>query len=59
MDACLAVDCEVDKVLLKFRDIKESYNKVLQQLIDDLETMKNDLQKNNTNYGKGRIFNYE
>lgn len=52
MDACLAVDCEVDKVLLKFRDIRQSYNKVLQQLIDDLETMKNDLQKNNTNYGK-------
>lgn len=52
MDACLAVDCEVDKVLLKFRDIRQNYNKVLQQLIDDLETMKNDLQKNNINYGK-------
>lgn len=59
MDACLAVDCEVDKVLLKFKDIRQSYNKVLQRLIDDLETMKNDLHTNNTNDGKGLSFYYK
>lgn len=51
MDACIAVDREIDKVLSKFGDIRESYSSTLQQLIDDLETVKNDLQKN-TNNGK-------
>lgn len=52
MDACLAVDREVDKVLSRFEDISKNYNVVLQQLIDDMETMKNDLQTNNINEGK-------
>lgn len=51
MDACIAVDREIDKVLSKFGDIRESYSSTLQQLIDDLETVQNDLQKN-TNNGK-------
>jgi len=52
MDACLAVEHEVDKVLSKFEDMSKSYNVVLQQLIDDLETMKNDLQTNSINEGE-------
>lgn len=51
MDACIAVDREVDKVLSKFGDIRQTYSVVLQQLIDNLETVKNDLQSN-TNDGK-------
>lgn len=49
MDACIAVDREIDKVLSKFGDIRESYSSTLQQLIDELETVKNDLQKNTDN----------
>lgn len=51
MDACIAVDREIDKVLSKFGDIRESYSSTLQQLIDDLESAKNDLEKS-TNDGK-------
>lgn len=52
MDACLAVDREVDKVLSKFGDIRQSYSDGLQNLIENLESIKNDLQSNNTNDGK-------
>lgn len=52
MDACMAVDREIDKVLSKFGDIRQSYNDVLQQLIDNLENVKNDYLKTNTNDGK-------
>lgn len=51
MDACLAVEREVDNVLSKFGDIKQNFNQVLQQLIDDIETVKNDLHTKNTNDG--------
>lgn len=47
MDACLAVDREVDKVLDKFGDIRQSINDDLQDLIDSLETVKNNLDSNN------------
>lgn len=57
MDACIAVEREVDKVLSKFGDIRQSCSVVLQQLIDDLETVKNDLQSN-TNDGKVLIIIY-
>ncbi|XP_050439225.1 E3 ubiquitin-protein ligase RMND5A-like isoform X2 [Adelges cooleyi] len=43
MDACLAVDREVDKVLSKFGQIRENVDNVLQQLIDSLENIKCDL----------------
>ncbi|XP_060844989.1 E3 ubiquitin-protein ligase RMND5A-like [Rhopalosiphum padi] len=46
MDACLAVDREVDKVLSKFEDMSRSYNNVLQQLIDSLEIIQNDWKTN-------------
>jgi hypothetical protein len=52
MDACLAVDHEVDKVLSKFGDIRRSYSDGLQDLIENLENIKNNLQTNNTNDGK-------
>lgn len=52
MDACLAVDREVDKVLSKFEDMSKSYNVVLQQLIDSLEIIKNDWQNNAIKDGK-------
>jgi len=52
MDACLAVDREVDKVLSKFEDMSKSYNVVLQQLIDSLEIIQNDWQTNAIKDGK-------
>jgi len=52
MDACLAVDREVDKVLSRFRDMSRSYNVVLQQLIDSLEIIQNDWQNNAIKDGK-------
>lgn len=52
MDACLAVDREVDKVLSRFEDMSKSYNVVLQQLIDSLEIIKNDWQNNAIKDGK-------
>lgn len=51
MDACIAVEREVDKVISKFGDFRENYSAVLQQLIDNLETINNDLQ-GNPNDGK-------
>lgn len=52
MDACLAVDREVDKVLSRFEDMSKSYNVVLQQLIDSLEIIQNDWQNNVIKDGK-------
>jgi hypothetical protein len=52
MDACLAVDREVDKVLSKFEDMSRSYNNVLQQLIDSLEIIQNDWKTNSIKEGK-------
>lgn len=52
MDACLAVDREVDKVLSRFEDMSKSYNVVLQQLIDSLEIIQNDWQNNAIKDGK-------
>lgn len=46
MDACVAVEREVDKVLSKLGDIRENYNDELQKLIDKLETARNDLETN-------------
>lgn len=46
MDACLAVEREVDKVLSKFGNIRQSFNDVLQELIDNLESIKNGLPTN-------------
>ncbi|XP_050530561.1 E3 ubiquitin-protein transferase RMND5B-like isoform X1 [Daktulosphaira vitifoliae] len=48
MDACLAVDREVDKVLSKFGQIRQHVDKVLQQLIENLESVRNDLLSCNT-----------
>lgn len=56
MDACIAVEREVDKVLSKFENVRHNYSEVLQELIDSLETIKSDLQTNDTNDGK---VNYE
>lgn len=52
MDACMAVEREVDKVLTKFGDIRQNCNNVLQQLIDNLESIKNDLDANYGNEGR-------
>lgn len=52
MDAVLAVEREVDKVLSKFGDIRRGFSDGIQDLIDNLENMKNDLLENNTNGGK-------
>lgn len=52
MDACLAVDREVDKVLSKFKDMSKSYNNVLQELIDSLEIIQNDWKTNTIKEGK-------
>lgn len=52
MDACIAVEHEVDKVLSKFGEVRENCSNVLQQLIDNLEMIKNNLQTNNSNDGK-------
>lgn len=56
MDACIAVEREVDKVLSKFENIRHNYSEVLQELIDSLETIKSDL--NNTNDGKVNFHKY-
>jgi len=52
MDACLAVDREVDKVLSRFEDMSKNYNVVLQQLIDSLEIIQKDWQNNAIKDGK-------
>lgn len=52
MDACLAVDREVDKVISRFKDMSKSYNVVLQQLIDSLEVIQNDWRTNAIKDGK-------
>jgi len=52
MDACLAVDREVDKVLSRFKDMSKSYNTVLQELIDSLEIIQNDWKTNTIKEGK-------
>jgi len=52
MDACLAVDREVDKVLSRFEDMSKSYNDVLQQMIDNLEIIQKDWQNNVIKDGK-------
>jgi len=57
MDGCLAVEREVDKVLTKFNVIRQNNSDVLQQLIDSLETIRDNLPINNIDDGK--IFNYK
>jgi len=52
MDACLAVDHEVDKVLSRFKDMSKSYNNVLQELIDSLELIQNSWETNTIKEGK-------
>lgn len=52
MDACIAVEREVDKVLSKFENVRHNYSEGLQELIDSLESIKSDLQTNDTNDGK-------
>lgn len=52
MDAILAVDHEVDKVLSRFKDMSKSYNDVLQELIDNLEIIQNDWKTNTIKEGK-------
>jgi len=52
MDACLAVDREVDKVLSRFKDMNQTYNVALQQLIDSLEIIQNDWKNNAIKDGK-------
>lgn len=56
MEGCIAVECEVDKVLAKFNDIRQKNSDVLQQLIDSLETIRDNLPANNTNDGKVLIY---
>ncbi|VVC34576.1 Zinc finger, RING/FYVE/PHD-type,CTLH/CRA C-terminal to LisH motif domain,LIS1 homology motif,CRA [Cinara cedri] len=49
MEACMAVGREVDRVLAKFGNIRQSYSDVYQELIDDIEALKNNLHPNDAN----------
>jgi len=51
MDACLAVEREIDQVLSNFGNLRENYSNVLQDLIDNLESIKDNLPVD-TNDGK-------
>lgn len=44
MDACLAVEREVDKVMSKFENIRDSYADEIQSLIDQLEAVQKNLE---------------
>lgn len=45
MEACLAVEREVDKVLTKFGGINEHADRVLGDLVSYIESLKNELGK--------------
>lgn len=45
MEACNAVEREVDRVLLKFGAINEHAVSVLRDLITEIETLKKDLEE--------------
>lgn len=47
MDACTAVEREVDKVLSKFGLINEHAEKVLRDLINHIESLKKELEEGN------------
>lgn len=42
----MAVDRELDKVLSKFGSLRQNFNNSLQKLIDNLESINNNLQTN-------------
>lgn len=44
MEACLAVEKDVDKVLTKFNGINEHSKRVLSELIDQINSLKEELQ---------------
>lgn len=44
MEACLAVEKDVDKVLTKFESINDHSNRVLSELVNQLDDLKNELQ---------------
>jgi len=52
MDAVMAVDHEVDKVISKFGEIHKNFDDQLQNLIENLEAVKNDLDSDKLNDGK-------
>lgn len=43
MDACCAVEREIDKVLLKFGSIKDHSDRTLQDLLNYIENLKTEL----------------
>lgn len=45
MEACLAVEREVDKVLTKFGGINEHADRVLGDLVSYIESLKNELDR--------------
>lgn len=52
MDACKAVEGEVDKVLSRVGEIRGNIGDELQQLIDNIEMIRKNLQTINSNDGK-------
>jgi hypothetical protein len=44
MDACLAVEKEIDRVLSKFGDINENTGRILNDLITHIDRLKTDLE---------------
>lgn len=44
MEACLAVEREADKVLIKFGSINEHAERVLSDLLSYIESLKNELE---------------
>jgi len=56
MEACIAVEREVDKVLSTFNDIRQRNSDVLQNLIESLELIKNNLPDDTTRDGKVLIY---
>lgn len=47
MEACNMVERELDKVLLKLTDINDQAGAVLQDLINEIETLKRELDEGN------------
>ena len=45
MDACAAVEREVDKVLGKFRDVDKHANNSLQEIVLHIQGIKSELQE--------------
>lgn len=43
MDACLAVEREIDKVLGRFNDIEQNASKTLQELLNHIKEIRQDL----------------